>query len=83
MSSRSVNQKEATVPPSVHLDDQLLTRVQVAELLGVTPRTMERYIARKIIPAPIRLGTQTCLRWRKSTIMSFLAKKEAEAQRSA
>ena len=68
---------------SVLLDDPLLTRTQISEMFGVSPRTVERWQSQRLIPAPLRLGKRGCLRWRKSSLMTFLAKQEAAVQRSA
>jgi predicted DNA-binding transcriptional regulator AlpA len=64
-------------------DDTLLNIRQVAELLGVSHRSVERYVYTRVIPRPLRLGKQSCLRWRRSSIMAFLAKREAAAQKES
>ena len=35
---------------------ETMTKQEVASALGVTPRTVESYVKRGILPAPVRLG---------------------------
>jgi predicted DNA-binding transcriptional regulator AlpA len=60
---------------------ELLNKTQFAQLLGTSPRNLERYIAQRTVPMPIRIGKQSCLRWRRSTIMRWLEAGEAAANR--
>ena len=40
------------------LFEQFATKQQVAELFGVTPRTIERWVRLRTIPQPRRVGRQ-------------------------
>lgn len=52
---------------------QLLDTSHVADLLGVTPRTVRRYIAEEpTFPRPIRITART-LRWRAQDIDIWLS----------
>jgi predicted DNA-binding transcriptional regulator AlpA len=68
------------MPPSVQLDDPLLDARQVGAIFGKSARSVDRWCRLKIFPQPLRIGQQRCLRWRKSTILAFIAKQEAAAQ---
>ncbi len=61
-----------------HGADELLTRDDVSNLLKVDIRTLRRMVHAGDVPAPITLGDRTD-RWRRSTIESFLRKKEKQA----
>lgn len=62
------------------LSDPLLNKKAVAELLGVTERTLERWIMEERFPRPIRVaGSSHCLRWRRSTIERYLDKQSRES----
>ena len=50
---------------------QLLTVVQVAKMLGMTPRTIYRLQRSGEIPASIRIGPRAA-RWRQSDLEAFL-----------
>jgi predicted DNA-binding transcriptional regulator AlpA len=56
--------------PDLVLTD-LLTAREVACWLAVSPRTVWRWTARGILPAPIRL-TRRATRWRAGDIRCFL-----------
>lgn len=62
--------------------DQLLDKHQVCEMLGVQPRTLERWIALRSFPPAIRLGGCS-LRWKLSTVQAHIDRLEAEAERHA
>ena len=71
--------KTATDP--IQTQPALLTKKDVAELLRCTERSVERYVATRQLPAPIKLSARGGLRWRRATIEAWLAQREAEAQR--
>lgn len=50
----------------------LLTRKQVAELLGVSTRTMYSVVQRGEFPAPIAIFGMP--RWEKTTVLDFIEK---------
>ncbi len=56
----------------------LMTTAEVAELLRVDARTLRRMVHAGEVPPPIRIGNRTD-RWRRTTIESFLRKKEKQA----
>jgi excisionase family DNA binding protein len=60
----------------------LLTQRQVAELLGITTRTLYAWVQAKSFPPPLRLGTATRprLRWRSADVEAFIARQAKEAQ---
>jgi excisionase family DNA binding protein len=58
----------------------LLSKADLADLLGMSVRTVERLCARRQLPQPMRLGRQ--LRWRRVAIDDFLRQREAEAARA-
>ncbi len=59
-------------------EDEVLTKEQLAELLQVSKRTVERWITESSIPF-IRLherGSKTSVRFLKTNVMQWLRKKE-------
>ena len=56
----------------------LLNIDEVAKLLRVSKRTIQRWVRRKIIPQPIRLSPQKVV-WRESTILELLAARSTAA----
>jgi excisionase family DNA binding protein len=56
-----------------HEGEQLLSRREVAERLGVHPRTVARMICEGRLPDPFRLGGKGDLRWRESDIDDWIA----------
>ena len=60
----------------------LLTRQQVADLIGVVPRTIFRWVLAGQFPKPLHLTNKTA-RWRKEDVDAWLAKKTAEAAQTA
>jgi predicted DNA-binding transcriptional regulator AlpA len=56
------------------LSEPLFDKSAVAVAIGVSPRTVERYVRAGQFPPPIRLGGSR--RWRRSTIEAFLRKQE-------
>ncbi len=59
-------------------EDELLTKKEVADLLRVDVRTLRRMVRSGEVPAPVRIGDRTD-RWRRTTIESFLKRKEKQA----
>jgi excisionase family DNA binding protein len=66
------------MPPHSHYQppapspDPLLTTLEVAARLRCSKRTVQRWVKRGLLPAPIRLSTQKRL-WRESDIRKVLA----------
>ena len=56
----------------------LMTNSEVIELLRIDTRTLRRMVLTGEVPPPIRIGDRTD-RWRRSTMESFLRKKEEQA----
>jgi predicted DNA-binding transcriptional regulator AlpA len=52
--------------------DRLLTRKDLAERLGVCPKTISRWQRRGILPAPARLPI---LRWHESAFEAWLRRR--------
>ena len=50
---------------------ELLSQTEVARLLRVVPRTVQRMVARGELPAPIQLSP-SCVRWRRADLDSWL-----------
>lgn len=65
-------EKPKQVLPSVSSNAFIAPR-HLCRLLGISRRTLRRWIKTKILPAPMRLGSggQT-LRWHPNEIISFL-----------
>lgn len=57
----------------------LITKAQIAEYLGVTVRSVDRYVASGELPNPIRIGGR--LRWRQQSILDFLERRELTPKR--
>jgi len=51
--------------------DEYLTKQQLAQLLHVTPRTVNNYVAAGQLPAPIHVGRLAL--WSKPALAAFLA----------
>jgi excisionase family DNA binding protein len=63
------NQAVESVPGSAFMAPRHLCR-----LLGISRRTLRRWVATKLLPAPMRLGRHgQTLRWRHREIFDFLA----------
>jgi prophage regulatory protein len=50
---------------------ELLRMRQVADLLDVSPRTVQRWVDEGRLPAPLVLSSR-CLRWRESELLDWL-----------
>lgn len=55
------------MPVVVGRDLDLLTVVDVANLLRVSPRTVWRWVSVGLLPAPLRVGAK-CTRWREAEL---------------
>ena len=49
----------------------MLTIYDVAKMLQLTPRTIQRFVAGKMIPKPVKLGHS--IRWVSATIREWIA----------
>jgi predicted DNA-binding transcriptional regulator AlpA len=58
--------------------DPLLTTADVGRVLHVSKRTVQRWVRRRILPAPMRFSAQK-LFWRTSTINRFVEAKRSLA----
>jgi len=56
----------------------LMSKGQVADLLGVTPRTVDRMRAMGTIPSPVDIPGRP--RWARARIEAFVRERDAEAQ---
>ena len=59
------------------MNDQLLTRRQLQETLGISRTTTYRWLQDGTLPAPVRLGPRF-LRWRRRDIEAFLEALESD-----
>lgn len=76
--ARTRGPKPAAPPePAPPIIDRLLTIKEVAAVLGVTPRTVERWKAARIVPF-VRLGPGT-IRFQQKAIERFIAKRQERA----
>jgi DNA-binding transcriptional MerR regulator len=64
------------------MTDRLLTQSQVAELLNVSPRTLEAWRRKSYGPKPIRYSAR-CLRYSERTLLEWLAARQAGGPRSS
>jgi predicted DNA-binding transcriptional regulator AlpA len=64
------------------MEDRLMSRTQVAAYLSISPRTVDAWEQRGVIPKALRIGdrqnslvgTRGLKRWRASDIVQFQAK---------
>ena len=59
---------------------EVLTRRQVAEVIGVSPSTLDRMVGRGEFPPPLRLSPGR-VGWRRTTVQRWLAEREAASVR--
>jgi excisionase family DNA binding protein len=53
--------------------DRLIAPRYLCRVLGISRRTLRRWVESKLLPAPMRLGAHgQTLRWRPSEIINFL-----------
>ena len=62
--------------PEVDME-RLLGRIEVAELLGVKPCTLDAWRKAGLVPQPLAF-TQRCIRWRESVVRDWIESKEAQ-----
>ncbi len=60
--------------PQEQDDDMLLTKTQLAELLGVSPRTVDRMVAAGTAP-PMTLLPNGRRRWRRGDVRRWLSER--------
>lgn len=58
--------------------DQLLTKLEVAELLGIALSTLESWVYKRHFPRPIQIGKRA-VRYRLSVVEAWIREKEATA----
>lgn len=63
------------------LIDELVDRITAAQMLGVSPRTLDRWHLLRIGPPRITLGRQ--VRYRVSALEAWILKQEVEPIRTA
>jgi predicted DNA-binding transcriptional regulator AlpA len=70
--------RRCTPAPSV---ERLIPFDEAAALIGVIPKTLHRWVAAGVFPAPMRLGRKgkVTLRYRKSDLEAFFQKEAAHA----
>ncbi len=59
---------------------RLLSVEQVADFIGVSPKTVRRYHNQRLLPEPIRLGGKLLLKWRLGDIADFVNKQAEGVQ---
>ena len=64
--------------PSPAPDDVYLTKVELATLLRVTPRTITNYVRDKLVPAPTKVGRKAL--WLRSALRQHLMAQGGAAQ---
>lgn len=67
--------------PIYQSSDPMLGVQEVAEILGIVPRTLARWIEKGHFPAPTKLGgaKNSRMNWRESTVNNWIAEKEGRA----
>lgn len=56
--------------PGTIIEDEFLTKPQLAALFGVSERTVERWVRLRSLPAPTRVGRQRL--WHRDRLITFL-----------
>ena len=51
---------------------RLLSVEQVADFIGVSPKTLRRYHDQRLLPEPIRLGGRLLIKWRLQDIAQWV-----------
>lgn len=70
MKTKNTSATTRAEPANAKLDGYL-TKQQLAELLHVTPRTVNNYVSAGQLPAPLHVGRLAL--WSKSSLAAFLA----------
>jgi predicted DNA-binding transcriptional regulator AlpA len=60
-------------------NQEYIGKAEVARLLGISVRSVERGVVRDELPRPIHIGR--LLRWRRKSILDYLKRLEDQAQR--
>jgi predicted DNA-binding transcriptional regulator AlpA len=69
---QDIMEKSSPVSETVS-KDQLIPPRQLCQALGISRRTLRRWVESKLFPAPIRLGPHgQTLRWAPSEVVGFL-----------
>lgn len=61
---------------TINSDVQIMRRPDVAQALGISIPTLDRWQAKGIFPRPIQLGPQA-VGWRKTVVLDWLNSREA------
>jgi len=61
----------------------LLDRRQLARVLGISVRELDRLRARGVLPVPIHLGGSRAPRWTRAAVEAFLGELQRRAERGA
>ena len=59
---------------------RLLSVEQVADFIGVSPKTVRRYHNQRLLPEPIRLGGKLLLKWRLGDLDRWVSEQAEAAQ---
>ena len=70
-----------TTLPTIPPERVLLTKSDLAKLLQVSPRHIEKLVQTERLPRPIRLGSLP--RWRRAELFSFLDSLRGEKSNNA
>jgi predicted DNA-binding transcriptional regulator AlpA len=62
-------------PPADHYGRDLLRKIEVANVLGVSVWTIPRWIKRGIFPRPIYVTRDSPARWRRRDVEAFIEKR--------
>jgi excisionase family DNA binding protein len=65
---------EGSVMDRTKLLEPHLTRREIAEALGIHPRTVSRWVREGVLPPPIKFARHGAARWKRSAIEAALAK---------
>lgn len=61
--------------------DEKMSTQEVADLLGIVPRTLHRWIESGHFPAPFRLGgsKNSKMKWKRSAVEAWISGKEDQS----
>lgn len=65
----TIHDRPAAIPDA----GAMLSRIEVARLLGVNARTLRRLVLAGELPAPVRIGKRT-VRWRRGDVEEWLGR---------